>query len=108
MWPRLRRDPMTAEKGGPKRARAAVRQILDEEDFVIHVKKLRDKSWGRRRGEWVAWVELCGEDEFGMLARGDHPERAVVRLAADFQRVVHRARNPERYDERGNIKKEFL
>lgn len=81
---------MVPEKGGSKRARATIRSIIeDDEGFTIQVRKLRDKSWGSRRGQWVAWVEQCGEDEYGMLARGEDAATAARRLMSDLHRVLH-------------------
>lgn len=81
---------MVGETGGAKRARATIRAIVEEEqDFTIHVRMLREKSWGRRRGQWIAWVEQCGEDEYGMLAKGESASSAVRRLMSDLHRVLH-------------------
>lgn len=88
-WPRLRRDPMKPEKGGAKRARAFLRSVVEDgANFTISVRRL-DKSFGPRRGQWVAWVDQCGEDEFGMLATGECATSAVRRLGSDLQRVLH-------------------
>lgn len=82
--PRLRKKPMEPEKGGPKRARAAQKHVLAGRPFTVHVTGID--------GSYVAWVEECGEDEFGMLARSDRPEHALWRLGADLQKVIHEKR----------------
>lgn len=87
--PRLRKEPLTPEKGAVKKARAVLRQIVEGEvDATFRCQQL-NKSWGKRRGQWIAWVEQCGEDEFGFCAEAETQEMAVKKLAHDFFRAVH-------------------
>lgn len=88
IWPRLRKDPMKPEKGGAKRARAVIRNVIAGEGVTIRLQHL-DKSWGAKRGMWMAWVEECGEDEFGMCHIAGTPSLALSGLSHGFGRVVH-------------------
>lgn len=90
-WPRLRRDPMKPEKGAAKHTRAVIKEIVEGGAFTIRVAQL-NKSWGRRAGTWVAWVEECGEDMYGFCSTATADEgsqTAMRRLSADLHRVLH-------------------
>ncbi len=102
--PRLRRDPRVTEKGARKRARIALRKIIEGEAFNIHVKKL-DKSWGERRGHWVAWIDLCCEDEAGMMGHSPHSAGAAVRnLGTNLERALLVAtEHPVYFEEHGYL-----
>ena len=87
-WPRLRSDPLRAEKGAPKRARQAIKDVIEGGPVTIRTGRL-NKSWGWRKGQYVAWIEQCGEDEYGFCATSDTVHHAVMKLSRDFQRVIH-------------------
>lgn len=88
IWPRLRKDPMVPEKGGAKRAKQTIRRILGGEGVTIRLVRL-GKGWGAKTGMWMAWVEECGEDEFGMCHIAGTPGLAIAGLSHGLHRVTH-------------------
>ena len=72
--------------------------MLDDEVVTIHIGRM-NKSFGWRKGQYLAWVEGCGEDEFGFASMATTPEMALWRLSHDFSRVIGVCRrDPELID----------
>lgn len=90
MTPRLRIDPLEQRDGAADVAREALRVIADGGSFVVHVERLEGKAWRARRGHWVAWVDICGEDEFGMIGHSAHSAGSAMRqLGHNLERALH-------------------